>query len=107
MKQRARQLSIDEAQPGMTLAEDVLNPGGKMILPQGAVLTETSINGLRRYEVVQVVVALPDEEAAEEAAAERQRQLDRIARLFRSTDQSPTNAVLRQYLTRYRQGEAR
>lgn len=105
--QRFKQLDIDEATPGMTLAEDALNPRGKMVMPQGAVLTEASIDGLRRHDVTQLSVALPDEEAAKQAEAERQQQLQRIAHLFRHCDENQPAAQLRQYLTRYRQGETR
>lgn len=102
MSKRSRQIALDEAAPDMVLAEDLLTPRGKVILPQGSVLTAKAIDSLHRYDVDKLTVRLPDETAAAEEAAEKERQFERIALLFRKSAEDKAGNLLRQYVTQFR-----
>jgi len=58
---------VDELQAGMVLAEDVLTPGGRFLMPQGTVLDAGHVKSLLAWDLVDVVVrdpAAPDAPAA-------------------------------------------
>jgi len=105
MSSRCKQMALDDVQPGMVLGEDLLTPRGKMILPKGTELTETTLASLHRYEEVQTLsIQLSDAMLAQEEAAERDRFEQRIARLFRHSDQDKAATLLRQHVTLFRLG---
>ncbi|MBS0309157.1 MAG: hypothetical protein JSS58_09315 [Proteobacteria bacterium] len=103
MDQPRKSMHLNEVTPGMTLAEDVLTLRGKLILPQGTVMTEAVLTVLTRYEVTEISVLLSDELATQENEAERQRHRERIAHLFRLHDDGAGD-LLRQQLLRFRVG---
>lgn len=105
MNQRTKSLPLPELQVGMTLAEDLLTPRGRVVLPKDSVLTAEAIVGLARYEVEKVTVLLSDEAAAAEQALEAARHRDRIERLFRNSGDGQASGLLRQYVSAYRLGE--
>ncbi|MBI1891522.1 MAG: hypothetical protein HYS18_12800 [Burkholderiales bacterium] len=102
MSKRSKQIALDEAEPDMVLAEDLLTPRGKVILPQGATLTAKTIESLHRYEVSSLRVELSDDVSAAEDAAEKERQLERITRLFRKSAEDKAATLLKQYVTQFR-----
>lgn len=44
-------ISIDKAKPGMTLAQDVINEAGTIVVPAGKELTDSLINKLSRMNI--------------------------------------------------------
>lgn len=59
-----KRVLISRIKPGQTIAEDVLNDGGKLIVPKNTVLTEEMISKLKQYSVFAVFVEQSDEEVA-------------------------------------------
>ena len=102
MTKRSKQIALDEARPGMVLAEDLLTPRGKVILPAGAALTEAIVQSLHRYDIETLAVAMSGEMAAAEEAAELARHMERIARLFRKNQADKASAQLQQCVTLFR-----
>lgn len=107
-------VAIDQAEAGMVLADDLLDGQGAVLLPQGAVLTDATLAGLRRRGIGHcTIVRAPPEDgdgaggaAARAAQAPlRERQLARLHYLFRHTADQEANATLLQLLTDYRNRE--
>lgn len=97
-------IAIDDATEGMVLSQDLLD-GGAVLLPAGATLSAASLNSLRRrgIERIHVVVeAAPLDQAA--ILAERERQCQRLARLFRNSAHSGASARLLERLRNHRMG---
>ena len=82
MKMNRRRLSLDEASPGMVLAEPILDMHGGMLLPGATVLTEAMLASLGKIGVGSILV---DGEPAteEELQVEQERIRSRLSRLFR------------------------
>lgn len=53
----SRLISIDDAREGLVLTSDVISEGGQCLLPAGAILTEGSIESLRRRGITEVEVS--------------------------------------------------
>jgi hypothetical protein len=105
MSNRSKQMALNDVMPGMVLAEDLLTPRGKVILPKGATLTDSTLNSLKRYEVETLTVVLSEEMSAAEEAAERTRYQERIESLFRKSSDKAA-ALLRQYVSAFRAGSS-
>lgn len=69
-------IAMESAVAGMRLAEAVLDDAGRMLVPDGAVLTESLLEGLRRRGVTELSVDRP----VEEDPAEREARQARISR---------------------------
>lgn len=103
MARRNHEITLDEAGPGMTLSDDLLDEHGQILLPAGAVLTETSIAGLRRREVD--TVPIQGDEIAEVDAASVERHRIRLAHLFRNhREDDLATEILRQFVVKFRLG---
>jgi len=103
MPRRNHEITLAQAGPGMILSDDLLDEHGNILLPAGAVLTETSIAGLRRREVDTVPVQ--GEEVGEDDAAARERHRARLAHLFRNhRDDDLATEILRQFVVKFRLG---
>ncbi len=79
-----RRVELDAASAGMVLAEALLDGHGTVLLPGGATLSEATLASLRRRGVEHCCVleaAAPADPA--ELARLRQRDVERLARLFR------------------------
>ncbi len=103
MTSRSKQLTLDEATPGMVLSDDMLDSHGKVLLPAGATLTETTLASLRRHDIEMLPILCEALSAADEAA-ELARHQQRLAVLFRKHVDDEATALLLQYVTRYRLG---
>lgn len=102
-----RQVPIDDAQPGMALSDDLLDATGNILLRQGLVLTEATLNALRRHGIETLPIACADGDApAPEAAATHHEQ--RLATLFRKpgNDGEDATGILYQHVLQYRLGES-
>jgi hypothetical protein len=98
------QISLADAVAGMILADDLRDSNTNVLLPCGATLTEAALISLRRHNIESLHVLTETQPAADsEFAREHQRQ--RLAKLFRATDDNGANALLRQHIMQYRLGE--
>ena len=98
-------IEIDAAVEGMVLARNLLDNHGGVLLPAGASLTAASLNSLRRRGIEQLqVVAEAEPPDQEQLKAERERQCQRLERLFRRSAASGATGLLLGRLTDYRNG---
>ncbi len=101
---RTHQISLDEAGPGMVLSDDLLDAQGSVLLPAGATLSDSSIASLRRREVDMLSIQGEEVPDADDAATLEQ-QRERLATLFRNhTEDDMATEILRQLVTRFREG---
>lgn len=101
-----RYMTLDEAEPGMTLADELLDGQGKVLLPAGAVLTESILARLPAHGVSALPISVP---APPEPAVDRDAVLQRLAHIFRHVDpydpQHASTRLLRRFIESYRLGE--
>jgi hypothetical protein len=96
-------VALAQATPGMVLSDVLLDRQGQMLLPQGAVLTESVLASLGRHgvEVVPVVAAADSAPALDPLAV--QARLDHVFRRHdRDNDADWATGILRQYIEDYR-----
>lgn len=98
---------LADAAPGMALSDNLLDRQGKVLLPEGTLLTEKLIESLRRHEI-EMVPVFCDELSADEREARIAKRQERLTALFRKHNyESPTenaNDVLLQYMMDFRRG---
>ena len=104
MKKRYQQVDLDDVVAGMTLWEAVLDGRGDVLLPAATVLTDTMLTSLRRRGI-DTVVLMNDDISAVDLEAERDRQRQRLARLFRRCNRNLACTELLRGLSAYRLGE--
>ncbi|MGO4380566.1 hypothetical protein AB4Z19_19990 [Pseudoduganella sp. RAF19] len=101
-------LALADVQPGMVLSDELLDVHGKVLLPQGTVLTAEMLALMPRHGVTALPIAQA-EKSATELAAEHEKQRERIAHLFRLHD--PDNGddwaanALRRLVIQFRTGQ--
>jgi hypothetical protein len=102
-----KQVSIADVQSGMTLSDDLLDATGNILLRQGLVLTEATLNSLRRHCIETLAVVCGDADVSD-AAASPEHHEQRLATLFRKPDNDDENAtgILHLYVRQYRLGES-
>ncbi|MBJ7311376.1 hypothetical protein ACFOLJ_13985 [Rugamonas sp. CCM 8940] len=104
-----QQLPLAQVLPGMSLSDELLDLQGHVLLPQGTVLSEAMIALMPRHGIAVLPIALQPV-SVEEAAAERQQQLERIAHLFRrndpEVDKDWATTLLRSHVSHFRAGPA-
>lgn len=95
-------IAIDDAQPGMRLAEAVADAMGQVLVPAGGELTESMLQGLRRREVATLTV----ERAIEEDSAAREvrqgKVVEQLDRLFRKAGDGAETRQLYQAILDFR-----
>jgi hypothetical protein len=96
-------VGLEQANAGMVLAEDLRDDGGQVLLPAGATLSEATLLSLRRRGIASLNV-VGDAPAPDAAAlqAERERQCQRLARLFRASATQGATGRLLDHLLAYR-----
>ena len=100
-------IDIDAASEGMILAQNLLDSGGKVLLPEGASLSASSLASLRRRGIEQLCIQVVAEASeADQAAveAERARQCQRLQHLFRRSAGVGASGQLLEHLAAYRKG---
>jgi hypothetical protein len=99
-----KHISLDEVSSGMVLADDLLDANGRILITQGATLTDDMIRSLQRHQIATVSIFF-GEVSADDAAAELALQEERLAQLFRKPD-NPDEAtgLLEQHVRRFRLG---
>ncbi|NRR28651.1 hypothetical protein HSX11_00320 [Oxalobacteraceae bacterium] len=100
----SRAVMLDDASAGMVLALDLLDGHGNVLLPEGATLSEASLNSLRRRGIVHCMVRVDAPEAAATPPdPQRQARISaRLAQLFRHHGAAGAGADLLRMLTDYR-----
>ena len=105
MNRQELHLPLDQASAGMTLARDLLDARGQVLMAQGTELGDAALATLHRRDVTAVWVfdteqANPDLQAQE--AALRQHHQERLARLFRHVGDAADDRHLQDLMVRYR-----
>ena len=100
-----REIGLEHALAGMTLAAALLDTNGGVLLPQDVALTEATLASLRRRGIERCVVWSETEMLdAAEMARLRELSLQRMERLFRHSADSAGGALLLAHLRYYREG---
>jgi hypothetical protein len=97
-------LDLDDVMPGMTMSDPLLDSHGDVLLPGGTVLTESSIQSLRRRGIDSLTV-VNDQISEADLAAEQERHRQRLDRLFRKSSKDVANGALLKHIAHYRLGE--
>ncbi|MGV7209533.1 hypothetical protein ACLB1G_16940 [Oxalobacteraceae bacterium A2-2] len=102
-----QQLALEQVQPGMVLSDELLDVQGKLLLPQGTVLTEPMLALMPRHGIHTLPIALAAATPEQLAAAALQYG-ERLNQLFRKNDPDSSDdwatATLRRFVTDYRLG---
>lgn len=97
-------LALAQLKPGMILSDEVLDPQGHVLLPKGALLTESTIASLGRHQVVSLAVMAEPDPAYD--AQVQSAHAARLAHLFRRHDPEDQNdwatGILRHYMEDFR-----
>lgn len=110
MNHERKDLPIDEALPGMMLADDVREAQGAVLLPKGATLSESALASLRRRGVAVLPVLVESYESRlspEEEAARRERVEQRLQYIFRRAGDGDPVRQLREQVSLYHLENAR
>lgn len=101
-----KQIPLNQALPGMTLSDDLLDAGGNALLTSGAVLTAATLAALLRHQVESVPIVWADPGGSDPADARAQLE-QRLAILFRKPGNAGEDAtgVLQQYVRQFRLGD--
>lgn len=95
-------LPLNEAVAGMRLAAAVLDEAGHVLVPAGAELSESMLQGLQRRDVVEVVVEREVEEDPAAQAAYRAKLTAQLDHLFRKAGDADETRALYQAVLDYR-----
>jgi hypothetical protein len=93
-------IPLDSAIPGMTLADNLLGSHGEIMLPSGAVLSETMISSLKRHSVAEISI-LKNIDPIEQEQNNRlmlEQKMQRADKLFKTHEQNRLNQELKNYL---------
>ncbi|HEB94067.1 MAG TPA: hypothetical protein ENI94_11505 [Gammaproteobacteria bacterium] len=92
----------EQAEPGMTLAQDLLDLAGHPLMTTGTALTERRLAGLRRRGIRGLVVWGTQELDPQQVAAQRATVQAQLDQRFRQVEQEPTMRELKALLLDYR-----
>lgn len=95
-------LAVGDLQPGMRVAAAVHDAAGRILLPAGAEITESTIASLVRREIEQVSVELEVEDDPAAVEAQRRQVAAQLDHLFRSAGQGIETRALYDAVARYR-----
>ena len=83
MSRTSKEVGLDEAEPGMELARDLVDRHGTVLLQRGSILSASMLAALARRGVGRLRVLADDQGAGIDPEAERARLDARLAHLFR------------------------
>jgi hypothetical protein len=107
MRTSRKRIALDEAEAGMTLADNLLDSGGMVLLPAGVALTDSSISSLHRRGITSISIEFEEPAlSAAEVAALRQQVEQRLAVLFRRCGSDGGLGLIRQHARKYKLGDA-
>lgn len=96
---------LDLVLPGSVLGDNVQDEAGRVLLRVGTILTETSIEALRRRGVETLTVEVGASHSAEHRAIERLHLESRLQGAFRHAGEGEASRQLWQALIEYRLSE--
>lgn len=99
-------VALEDALVGATLAMDVVDEGGRVLMPAGSELTEAARAGLQRREIASVTVEVGDTRDPAETAARQVRIETQLARLFRHAGEQVETRALHQAVLNHRLKES-
>jgi len=105
MTNRHRYLPLSKVSAGMTLADDLLDKQGHVLLPAGVTLTTGMLKSLALHAVQQLSIAL-EGMSEQEQTVDYQKKLARLDTLFRQGPYDAPTSTLQDYVRNYRQAEA-
>ncbi|MDR1314501.1 MAG: hypothetical protein LBQ12_12625 [Deltaproteobacteria bacterium] len=94
----AKRIAVDQLKPGQVLAEELTRQDGVLLAGRGAEVTEGLIRMLGRMNIDTVVIEEAEQRTEEDIRGEHEAELDRIARAFRRSGDSPVLGALRRTL---------
>lgn len=97
-------LTIGELQPGMRVAVAVSDVAGRVLLPAGAEISESTISSLERRDIETVSVELEVEEDPGALEARHLKLLADLDLLFRKAGEGSATRALYQAVAAYRTG---
>lgn len=92
--QQVVELEVSALQPGMAVAAAVVDDAGRVLLPVGAILSDSAIAGLMRREIGKVGILQELALAPEELAALRGRVAGQLDHVFRKAGDGPATRAL-------------
>lgn len=95
-------LAVADLQPGMRVAAAVADAAGRVLLPAGAEITESTIASLQRREIGQVNVELEVEDDPAALEAYRREVTAQLDHLFRKAGQGAETRALYEAVKKYR-----
>jgi len=105
MSDAIRTIPIEQATPGMVLAEDLRQNADNILLPRALILSEKHLTSLRRRGVKEISVIAADTTALyspAELQAMREATKLQVQRQFRHARQDPTTQALYRTVLEYR-----
>ncbi|MES2071839.1 MAG: hypothetical protein V4488_15900 [Pseudomonadota bacterium] len=105
MTNRHRYLPLSKVSPGMTLADDLLDKQGHVLLPAGATLTAGMLKSIAQHAIPQLSIA-QEGLSEQEQTVDYQEKLERLDVLFRQGPYEAPTSTLQEYLHNYRRAEA-
>lgn len=102
---RIEQAALEDIEPGARLAAAVCDAAGKVLLAEGAELTQGLVASLRKRGLSHVPVAVETSCSPEELSAQKEQIESRVAWLFRNGG-DPLMDRLREAVLEYRLGKA-
>lgn len=110
MNQTSRTIPLDQAKPGMVLAEAVRQKDGGLLLPCSIELGESHIVSLLRRDIKEItIVAQQSEEELAAVTAKREALQEairlQVQHLFRKAEMNATTQALMQTVLDFRQEE--
>lgn len=94
--------ALDEVPVGALLAADVVDEGGRVLMPAGSELTEGALGSLRRREIDSVSIEKAAALNPAELAARQVRIETQLARLFRHAGEHAETRALHQAVLAHR-----
>ena len=95
-------LALEAVQPGMKVADAVVDDSGRVLVPAGADVTEAMLASLLRREVVSIKVELEVEEDPAAREAHRAMIVSRLDRIFRKAGDAAETRTLYQAVLDHR-----
>lgn len=99
---RIEQTALEDIEPGARLAAAVCDATGKVLLAEGAELTQSLISSLLKRGVSHVPVAVETSCSPEELTAQKEQIERRVDWLFRNSVSDPLMGRLREAVLEYR-----
>lgn len=99
---RIELMATETLVPGMVIAEAVVDDSGRVLIPAGVELSDSSIASLTRREIATVMVELTMDEDPVDLEARRIKAKHQLDHLFRQAGDAPETRALYQAIFEFR-----